>query len=137
MKNMEKIIRDNQEEFMTMVINFINEKVDNGPKKAPKTVCFFTALGKVYNSKVFKNNYEEFLMDLSKIQGYGLFKKVLRGFIKESVNEFSDNTKDKSTIIRLYNGGYVSTYSSTEKKMDHINELCKELSIKVNFNVQN
>jgi hypothetical protein len=136
MKNVERIIKDNQEEFMTMVINFINEKSNNGPKKAPKTICFFSVLGKTYTNKVFARNYEEFLMDISKIHRFPIFKKVLRGFAKENMNEFSTNTTTKSTIIRLNNGGYVSTYSSTEKKMDHINELCKELSIKVDFNIQ-
>jgi hypothetical protein len=136
MKNVERIIRDNQEEFMTMVINFINDKSDNKQKKAPKTICFFSVLGKTYDNKVFARNYEEFLMDVSKIHEYPLFKKVLRGFIKESLNEFSDNTTARITPIKLYNGGYVSTYSPTEKKMEHIKELCEELGIKVNFDIQ-
>lgn len=136
MKNVERIIRDNQEEFMTMVINFINDKSDNKQKKAPKTICFFNVLGKTYDNKVFVRNYEEFLMDISKIHGYPLFKKVLRGFIKENMNDFSDNTTVRITPIKLYNGGYVSTYSSTDKKIDHIKELCTELGIKVDFNVQ-
>ena len=64
MKNIEKTIRENQEEFMNMVINFVNKKMEDKPKRTPKTICSFNVLGKEYNSKIFTENYKHFLNDV-------------------------------------------------------------------------
>ena len=137
MKTIKQIIIENQDEFNEMVIKFIENKIDNETvqktKKSPKTICHFTALGKRYDSNIFTDNYTQFLLDVSSFHGYGLFQKTIGSFIKENINDFTDVTKEKSSIIPLKNGGYVSCYSSTERKLKHISNVCDELSIPVSF----
>ena len=137
MKTIKQIITENQDEFNEMIIKFIENKMEpetiQKNKKAPKTICHFTALGKRYDSNVFTDNYTQFLLDVSSFQGYGLFQKTLGTFIKENINDFTDVTKEKSSIVPLKNGGYVSCYSSTERKLKHISNVCEELSIPVSF----
>ena len=137
MKTIKQIIAENQDEFNEIIIKFIEDKMESETnqknKRAPKTICHFTALGKRYNSNIFTDNYTQFLLDVSSFQGYGLFQKTLGTFIKENINEFTDVTKENSSIIPLKNGGYVSCYSSTERKLKHINNVCDELSIPVSF----
>jgi hypothetical protein len=137
MESIKQIIAENQDEFNEIIIKFIENKMQSKTnqknKKAPKTICHFTTLGKRYDSNIFTDNYTQFLLDVSSFQGYGLFQKTLGTFIKENINEFTDVTKEKSSIIPLKNGGYVSCYSSTERKLKHINNVCDELSIPVSF----
>lgn len=136
MEKIKKIILENQEEFNQMVINFIESKTPKTvkQKKKPKTIAHFTALGKEYNSDIFTNNYTEFLKDISNIHGVELFKQTIGTFfVKDNIREFTDNTKSKSTIVNLKQGGYVSCYSSTNQKMEHINEIAKKLKIPVVF----
>lgn len=136
MENIRKIISENQEEFNRMVINFIESKTPKSvkPKKKPKTIAHFTALGKEYNSDIFTNNYTDFLKDISNIHGVELFKQTIGTFfVKDNIREFTDNTKAKSTIVNLKQGGYVSCYSSTNQKMEHIKEIAKKLRIPVVF----
>jgi hypothetical protein len=136
MENIRKIISENQEEFNQMVINFIESKNPKAvkQKKKPKTICHFSALGKEYDSDIFTNNYTDFLKDISNIHGVELFKQTIGTFfVKDNIREFTDNTKSKSSIINLNQGGYVSCYSSTSQKMEHINEITKKLKIPVVF----
>lgn len=119
-----------------MVINFIQSKIPNSKKqkKKPKTICHFNVLGKEYNSDIFTNNYTQFLQDISNIYGIDLFKQTIGTFfVKDNIREFTDNTKSKSSIVNLNQGGYVSCYSSTSQKMEHINEIAKKLKIPVVF----
>lgn len=136
MENIRKIISENQEEFNQMIINFIESKTPKAvkPKKKPKTISHFTALGKEYNSDIFTKNYTDFLKDISNIHGVELFKQTIGTFfVKDNIREFTDNTKSKSTIVNLNQGGFVSCYSSTSQKMEHINEIAKKLKIPVVF----
>jgi hypothetical protein len=129
MSPIEKIIKENQEEFMDMVIKFVNEKTSVKQKKAPKIICHFQALGKTYDSDIFIRNYESFLQDASKIMDYDKFKLILKGFIRESENEFPESHEGKTSMIKLYNGGVVTGYSGTPKKMEHIEGLCGAMGI--------
>ena len=133
MKNIEQIIKENQEEFMGMVISFVNKKEGIQKKKAPKTICHFTALGKKYNSNIFSNNYSQFLKHISNIHGYDVFKKVLKSFVEKDINDFSPSKRDKPQFIYLDNGAIVSSYSSTDKKKSHIQGICNYLNIPVEF----
>jgi hypothetical protein len=146
MKNIKEIITENQNEFNEMIINFFTEKGNEVPqpiktiikqrKKAPKTVCHFKLMGKNYDSNVFTDNYREFLTDISKINDYELFEKTLGTFTKYRLNDFTNVTREKATVIKLMCGGFVSTYSSTKMKMQHIKNICDELGHKVNFNIK-
>ena len=146
MKSIRQIITDNQEEFNEMIINFLTEKGEEVPqtikssvkqkKKATKTVCHFSVMGKKYNSNVFTDNYREFLTDISKVNNYELFEKTLGSFTKFNLNDFTNVTREKATVIKLKCGGYVSTYSSTKMKMEHVKNICDELGYKVIYNIK-
>ena len=111
MKSIRQIITDNQEEFNEMIINFLTEKGEEVPqtikssvkqkKKATKTVCHFSVMGKKYNSNVFTDNYREFLTDISKVNNYELFEKTLGSFTKFNLNDFTNVTREKATVIKL------------------------------------
>mgnify|MGYP000017314027 FL=1 len=146
MKSIRQIITDNQEEFNEMIINFLTEKGNEVPqpiksrikqrKKKPKTVCHFMVEDKSYNSNVFTDNYREFLTDISKGNDYELFKKTLGTFIKYRLNDFTNVTREKATVIKLKCGGFVSTYSSTKMKMEHVKNICEELGYKFNYDIK-
>ena len=129
MSPIEKIIRENQEEFMDLVIKFVNEKTSTKKRKAQKILCHFQALGKKYDSNIFARNYEDFLMDASKLVPLSKFKEVLKGYVKEDENQFTTSHKEKTSIVRLNNGGVVSCYSGTSKKLEHIKGLCEVMGV--------
>jgi hypothetical protein len=129
MSPIEKVIKENQEEFMDMVIKFVNEKTSVKQKKSPKTICHFHALGKTYDSNIFARNYENFLVDTSKILGYDGFKQILKGFVRKGENEFPKSHKGKTVMVKLNNGGVVTCYSGTSKKLEHIRGLCDVMGI--------
>lgn len=146
MKSIRQIITDNQEEFNEMIINFLTEKGNEVPqpiksrikqrKKKPKTICHFMVEDKSYNSNVFTDNYREFLTDISKTNQYELFEKTLGTFTKFKLNDFTDVTREKATVIKLKCGGFVSTYSSTKMKMEHVKNICDELGYKVKYDIK-
>jgi regulator of PEP synthase PpsR (kinase-PPPase family) len=129
MSPIEKVIKENQEEFMDMVIKFVNEKTSVKQKKASKIICHFQALGKTYDSDIFIKNYECFLQDASKIMDYDKFKLILKGFMRESKDDFPESHVGKTSMIKLHNGGVVTGYSGTPKKMEHIEGLCNTMGI--------
>lgn len=129
MSPIEKVIKENQEEFMDMVIKFVNKKTSVKQKKGLKIICHFQALGKTYNSDIFIRNYESFLQDASKIMDYDKFKLILKGFMRESKDDFPESHEGKTSMIKLHNGGVVSGYSGTPKKMEHIEGLCDAIGI--------
>ena len=138
MENIKKIIQENQEEFMAMVMDFVEKK--QAPKKEtqrkqPKTICHFTALGKTYDSDVFTKNYTGFLTDVSNLHGYELFRKAIPTFTKRNMSDFTGSALNKTSFVKLNNGGFVSCYSSTSQKMEHIKNICKELNVPVVFSV--
>lgn len=133
MKNIEQIIKENQEEFMGMVISFVNKKGEVQKKKAPKTICHFIAFGKKYTSNIFSNNYKQLLKDVSNIHGYDTFKTVLKSFVEMDINNFSPSKRDKTQLIYLNNGAIVSSYSSTRIKRQHIQGICDVLNVPVEF----
>jgi hypothetical protein len=136
MKNIKEIIENNQAEFNEMVINFVSGKSIKKRKKSPKTVCHFSVMGKKYDSNVFTINYMEFLGDISRINTYNLFQKTLGTFTKNKLSDFTDTTRKKATVIELKCGGYVSTYSSTKIKMEHIKSICNEVGCNVVYDVK-
>jgi hypothetical protein len=93
-------------------------------------------MGKKYNSNVFTDNYREFLTDISRVHQYELFEKTLGTFTKFKLNDFTDTTREKATVIKLKCGGFVSTYSSTKMKMEHVKSICDELGYKINYDIK-
>ena len=133
MKTIKQIIEDNQDEFNQMVVEFVTRKTEV-KRKANKTVCYFTALGNEYNNTKFINNYQKFLMDISKLPiDETVFTKAMGSHIQKDPNNFPPSFREN--YFKLNNDLYVSPHSSTENKMKHITNICEELNIKVDFNI--
>jgi len=128
MEKIKKLLNEHYDEFMDLVDLFYDEKY---PSKKPKTICFLTVLGKKYDSKVFANNYREFLHDLSTMVGGKVFKHVLGNYVKFIPNEFSKSILKKNQYDNINNVFYVSTYTDTERKINHVKDLCEFLDIKI------
>ena len=138
MKTIKEIITENQQEFNDVIINFLTEKSveTKQKKKQPKTVCHFSVMGKKYDSNVFTNNYKNFLMDISKNNNYKLFQESLGRFVRSKSKYFSETTRNKSQLVKLMCGGYVSTYSSTEFKIKHIKNICDKLGVDFSYEIK-
>jgi hypothetical protein len=126
MSPIEKIIRENQDEFVNLVVKFVEEKTTTKVKKnkRPKIICHFNVLGKNYTSDKFVDNYKDFLLEVSRILNYDKFEPILLSYVKKNENKFTDSY-EKTSIVKLHNGGFVSTHSGSQKKIDHIDGLCK------------
>lgn len=127
MKDIKTLIKQNKDEITDLLISYLKEK--SKKTKSPKTICHFKALGKKYTSNIFTRNYEEFLLDSSKLLSYDQVKDKLKGFVRPDVKDFPPLHEKKSTMIKLHNGGIVSSYSSTEKKLKHIEGICELLNV--------
>lgn len=111
-----------------IVENFVNTKYDEIFKRKDKTIFHFKALGKIYDSDVFTNNYINFLKDVSKIHGCDFFEKCIpNSFVSKSPYEFSDSKIKRRQVVNVSENFYVSTYSSTEAKISHIKNICNML----------
>jgi hypothetical protein len=144
MKNIKEIITENQNEFNEMIINFFTEKMNDEQRiiklkqnrKATKTVCHFDALGKSYKSNVFTDNYSKFLIDVSHKYKYDVFKRNLRTFVQNNKSDFNETTLRKASMVSLKCGGFVSTHSSTQMKMEHITGICKEIGVRLTYDIK-
>jgi hypothetical protein len=135
------VIKDNQDEFNELVAQFLLDKIQtteeensSGRSKAPKTICHFTVLGKKYDSNVFTDNYSKFVKDISTLHDYKFFSRTMGSVVRRKIEDFSEVAR-KHSIHPLSNGGYFSCHTSTEKKMSHIQEICNQLNIPVEFEV--
>jgi hypothetical protein len=136
MKNIKQIIEDNQTEFNQMVVDFISEKNEEKETKQrnSKTICHFKVLGQTFNSNTFVNNYEKFLFHISVLPiSEEIYYKAFGTFITDDIDNFPPSF-GRSSVIRIPNGLVVSTYSSTEKKLEHITKMCELLNINIEFN---
>lgn len=106
---------------------FINElyKQKFPKKKNKKTIFKFKVLGKVYDNDVFTKNYIEFLIDISKIHPYEMFQHTS---LKCYIAQTEENMKQSHKIT---NDFYVTSYSSTHVKINHIKNLCEHLGVRL------
>jgi hypothetical protein len=126
MEKIEKLLKEHKQEFLEMVDNLYDEKY---PSKKGKTLCTFKVAGKHYNSNIFTKNYRLFLNDLSTSMGPKAFKKVLGRYVEFNPNDFPKSVIQKGQYENVNGAFYVSTYSSTETKINHIKDLCEFLDI--------
>jgi len=137
MKSIRQIIEDNRNEFEQLIEDFIVEKTEEIEKKpkAPKTICHFTTLGKTFNSNKFVENYENFLHYISALPlPEEIYYKALGTFVTDDLSTFP-TSYSKSGVIHLPNNLKVSTYSSTERKMEHIAKLGDNLNLHIDFKI--
>ena len=90
-------------------------------------------MGKVYENRTFTASYIQLVKDLIKIFGYSKCKDYFGCFMGTDINGFSDSKKSKNTIVDLGQSVYLSTYSSTEIKKNHLIGLLGDLGINIDF----
>ena len=137
MDNIIQIIENNQDEFNQMVVDFIMEKTTEKEtkQKSAKTICHFKALGETFNSNKFVDNYEKFLLHISALPlSEEVYHKSLGTFVTDDVSNFPPSIK-RNDIIYLPNNLKVSTYSSTNKKMEHVAKIGDELGLHIDFKI--
>jgi hypothetical protein len=82
--------------------------------KKKKTIHHFKVLGKIYDNNIFSTNYINFLKDVSKIHGYELFKLCIPpSHIATTADSFTECHLVRNQIVKISEGFYVSTHSST------------------------
>lgn len=128
MEKLQLLMEKYPEKVKSMVDSLYSENF----KKKSKTIYHFKALGKVYDNDVFTKNYINFLTDVSKIHGIEFFKLCINSYyISEDPNNFNSGHKERNQIHKITDGIYVSGYSSTEKKIIHIQNICNLLGIQM------
>jgi hypothetical protein len=126
MNKIQKLLQEHNEEFLEMVDNFYDEKY---PSKKEKTICYFKVAGKHYRNDIFNKNYKSFLNDLSTSMGAKAFKRVMGRYVEFNQEDFSPSIIRKGQYENINGMFYISTYSSTETKIKHIQDLCEFLDI--------
>jgi hypothetical protein len=134
MEKIERLLKEHYSEFTEMINELYDEKY---PSKKEKIICSFKIKGKYYNSNIFTKNYKSFLNDLSNVVGGKVFKQVLGNYVKFDSSDFSKSIILKGQYENINNVFHISTYSSTETKIKHIQDLCKFLDIPVRFEYMN
>jgi hypothetical protein len=132
---MEKIelLKKEHPEELTNVVNTLY-KIMYPILKKKKTICHFKVMGKKYTENIFVKNYINFLKDIAKIHGYEMFKECIPAcFIRKDKEKFLPSTLDKNQISQIGERIFISTYSSTGKKLKHIKNICELLEMELKF----
>jgi len=128
MEKLQLLLEKCPDKVKTMVDSLYRENF----KKKGKTIFHFKVLGKVYDSDVFTKNYINFLKDVSKIHGIEFFKLCIHYYyISDDPKNFNDGHVLRNQIHKISEGIYVSGYSSTEKKINHIQDICHLLGAEI------
>lgn len=122
MNKLEKLIEKYPNEINEIIDRLYDEKF---PKKNKKTIFKFKTLGKVYSDDVFTKNYVNFIKDISQIHPYEMFENTL---IKSYISKSADGMEQAH---KIKDGFYVTSYSSTNLKIKHVNDICDLLEIKI------
>ena len=120
------------DKFKTLLENYpdeVNEIINKlyynkfPNKRDKKTIFKFKAMGKNYDSDIFTKNYIEFMKDISNIHPYEMFNNsVVKCYISKTYEGMKQSHKIKDDF-------YITGYSSTNRKINHIKELCGLLEI--------
>ena len=100
-----------------------NKMVIKKSPKQKKTLFKFSAMGKLYDSNIVTTNYVEFIKDLSQIHPYEMFKNSI---VKCYISNTDVGMKQPNKINDNF---YITSYSSTSRKIKHIEDLCGFLDI--------
>tara|TARA_R110000803_G_scaffold75933_1_gene140293 strand:- start:1 stop:492 length:492 start_codon:yes stop_codon:yes gene_type:complete len=128
-----KLKEEHTEELVIVIDNLYTEKYNERKKHI---VSHFKSVGKTYDSNIFTNNYVSFIRDL--VSGFNLTVDDLKGtvpdcYMKKS-NSFSKchySKKHISTIVKINDSFWLSTYNETPKKMEYIRRIKNKLNIGV------
>ena len=121
MEKLELLMEKYPNDVMEVIDNLYKEKFPKGKK----TIYNFKVLGKNYINDVFTKNYVSFLRDISFIHGYELFERCIHPYYISRTGE------ELKQVHKVNEGIYVSGYSSTEKKIQHIMSICDLLGLDI------
>jgi hypothetical protein len=121
MKKLETLQNQFPNEVNEIINKLYKEKFPH--KKGGKTIYKFKAMGICYESNIFTKNYVNFLKDVSKLHSYQMFESTI---LKKYIYKSNVNVKQPH---KIRDGFYVSGYSSTDRKIKHIKELCNILGL--------
>jgi hypothetical protein len=131
MEKINLLLTQHRAEFLNLVDEFFDKKY---PKNKMKSTNYkIMTMGKVYENRTFTASYIQLVKDLIKIFGYSKCKDYFGCFMGTDINGFSDSKKSKNTIVDLGQSVYLSTYSSTEIKKNHLIGLLGDLGINIDF----
>jgi len=123
MDKFKTLLENHPDELHEVINNLYKEKYPL--KKGKKKIFKFRSMGKNYDSNVFTNNYIEFIKDISNIHPYEMFENSI---IKCYISKTHEGMKQSH---KIKNNFYVTGYSSTERKIIHVKELCSLLDINI------
>jgi hypothetical protein len=116
------------ERYPEKVMSMLDELYKENFKKNKKKIFHFEALGKKYDSDKFVDNYVNFLKDVNKIHPYEFFKlSIHEYYMSKCPNDFNECHLVRNQVYKISENFYVSTYSSTDKKIQHIKSICELL----------
>jgi hypothetical protein len=122
MNKLEKLMKRFPNEINEIVERLYDEKF---PKKNKKTIFKFKVLGKEYTDEVFTKNYVNFIKDISQLHPYEMFENTsIRSYISKINVGMEQSHKIKDDF-------YVTSYSSTKLKINHVKDICDLLEIKL------
>jgi len=114
------------------VEELVNKLYKKNFKKKSKKIFHFKALGKTYDSDIFTDNYINFIQDISKIHNYEFFKLCIPScYLSTKHDLFTESHIERNQVVKICKDFYISTYSSTEKKIEHVKNICEMIGIKV------
>lgn len=110
----------------------LNEFIDSfKPKRSEPEVCKFKFNGVEFNSDNFTENYINFLEYFIQINnefrnvGITITARSLGRFFAYNIDKLPTSSVKKKRYVKIFNLFYVSTYSSTEQKINHIKKICE------------
>jgi hypothetical protein len=122
MNKLEKLMERFPNEINEIVDRLYNEKF---PKKNKKIIFKFKTLGKEYTDEVFTKNYVNFLKDISQIHPYEMFQNTA---IKSYISKSNEGMEQ---VHKIKDDFYVTSYSSTKLKINHVKDICDLLEIRL------
>jgi DNA replicative helicase MCM subunit Mcm2 (Cdc46/Mcm family) len=101
--------------------------------KLPKTTYSVRYDDKLFNSSKMSDNYlkaiKSLIQDNKSI--IPVIKNILKNYIKTDINHFKNNSTRKNSVHKISDGLYISTYSSSQIKKEHLNKISEATNIPI------
>ena len=94
-------------------------------RRSTPNKCKFKFNGVDFNSEKVALNYINFLKFFIDKFGHSIVEKSLGCSFSTDVKKFSECVRNSKQYEKLFNMFFISTYTSTQKKINHINKICK------------
>lgn len=128
MKKIERLLEEHPERINQLINDLYSELYP----RSPKTGFKFIALGKKYDENIATKNYVNFITDITKITEKSTLSECLGSYVKNDPSQFPHSVKlGYKEIRKITEDTYISTNTSTEKKINHVENICEKLGIKI------